>query len=739
MPLNSEEAIIKNMPEQKTKIISFFSTKGGTGKTLLALNTAVAIAQEGKKVVLLDFDLGVVGDVARALNLETTQIKSALDLFSLFEKKEVPDLAEITKFINKIPQYNIDFLPAVLRPRQVSLFNPNFVEKIFSLLEKVAYDFIVVDSGTVFSDTQINCFNYSNLLLLVVTPDILSVYQTKWSVDILQNLKFPLDMIKIILNRAESFGGAPYEEVKAQLPCEILGRIPSEGRIVGLALNKYTPVVVYNPKATVSKAIKDLAKVLISRADIYLEPLRLEVKEESLAGIAKTSGFWQMYKLTEFYKSTAEEPVDEIVQLKKRLHNQLLERMDLKRLEIDLADPQKSAEIRERAEKHIVNILASETKTFLSNLEVRRRLITEIINEALGLGPLEDLLADSDISDILVNGKDAIYIEKFGKLELTSKRFISDEQLRHTIERIIAPLGRRIDEFQPMVDARLPDGSRVNAIIPPLSLSGPVLTIRKFGIRRLNIDDLLKINTLDERMRNFLELCVTGRCNIIISGGTGSGKTTVLNVMSAFIPNRERIVTIEDAAELKLMKDHWVRLESRPPNIEGKGAVTIRDLFRNTLRMRPDRIIIGECRGAETLDMLQAMNTGHDGSMTTIHANSTHDVLTRLDSMVLMSGVELPVKAIREMISSAIHIIVHTARLSDGSRKIMQITEVTGMLDEMHIGMQDIFVFKQTGVDKDGKVLGYFTPTGYVPARLVQEFKVKGFSLDEEIFKSSAK
>ncbi len=264
------------------------------------------------------------------------------------------------------------------------------------------------------------------------------------------------------------------------------------------------------------------------------------------------------------------------------------------------------------------------------------------------------------------------------------------------------------------------------------------MTIRKFGIRRLNIEDLLKINTLDQRMRDFLELCVTGRSNIIISGGTGSGKTTVLNIMSAFIPNRERIVTIEDAAELKLMKEHWVRLESRPPNIEGKGAVTIRDLFRNTLRMRPDRIIIGECRGAETLDMLQAMNTGHDGSMTTIHANSTHDVLTRLDSMVLMSGVELPIKAIREMISSAINIIVHTARLSDGSRKIMQITEVTGMLDEIHIGMQDIFVFKQTGVDSNGKVIGYFTPTGYVPARLIQDFKVKGFSIDEKIFKPSA-
>ncbi len=458
MPLNPEEATTKNISEKKTTIISLFSTKGGTGKTLLALNTAVAIAQEGKKVALLDFDLGVVGDISRALNLETTPLRCALDLSSSLEKRGAPDSVEINKLINTIPQYDLDFLPAVLRPRQTPLFKPNFIEKIFSFLEKREYDFIVVDTGTAFSDAQINCFNFSNLLLLVVTPDILSVYQTKWSVDILQSLRFPLDMIKIILNRAESFGGAPFEEVKTQLPCEILGRVPSEGRIVGLALNRYTPVVVYNPKAAVSKAIRELSKILVSHPEIFLEPLKSETKEEGLGALTKTSGFWQMYKLTEFYESAAQEPVDEIVQLKKRIHNQLLERMDLKRLEIDLADPQKSAEIRERAEKHITNILASETKTFVSNLEIRKRLISEIINEALGLGPLEDLLVDPDISDILVNGKDAIYIEKFGKLELTSRRFISDEQLRHTIERIIAPLGRRIDEFQPMVDARLPDG-----------------------------------------------------------------------------------------------------------------------------------------------------------------------------------------------------------------------------------------------------------------------------------------
>jgi pilus assembly protein CpaF len=383
----------------------------------------------------------------------------------------------------------------------------------------------------------------------------------------------------------------------------------------------------------------------------------------------------------------------------------------------------------------ISNFLTEEAGSFISSLEVRKKLVKEILDEALSLGPLEDLLADPAITDIMVNNKDEVYIERYGKIELTSKKFISNEQVRTIIERIIAPIGRRIDESVPMVDARLPDGSRVNAIIPPLSLTGPYLTIRKFRKERYKIQDLIELKTLSPAMAEFIKACVVSRKNTIVSGGTGSGKTTVLNVLSEFIPEVERIVTIEDAAELKLHQEHWIRLESRPPNIEGKGAITIRDLFRNTLRMRPDRIIIGECRGVETLDMLQAMNTGHDGSMTTIHANSTHDVLTRLDSMILMSGVELPIRAIREMIGSAIDIIVHTARLSDGSRKILQVTELAGMKDEIHIDLRDIFIFKQVGVDNEGRVLGDFQATGYVPS-FIEEIKIRGIPLTEDIFKS---
>jgi pilus assembly protein CpaF len=384
----------------------------------------------------------------------------------------------------------------------------------------------------------------------------------------------------------------------------------------------------------------------------------------------------------------------------------------------------------------VTNLLTEETGAFLSSFEVREKLVSDVCDEALALGPLEDLLRDNEVTDILVNNKNQVYVERGGRLELTNKKFISNEQVRIIIERIIAPLGRRLDESVPMVDARLPDGSRVNAIIPPLALGGPTLTIRKFAREHYTIEDLMsRFGSLNKAMSDFLKACVISRRNLIVSGGTGSGKTTFLNILSEFIPENERIVTIEDAAELKLSQEHWVRLESRPANIEGKGAVTIRDLFRNTLRMRPDRIIVGECRGGEVLDMLQAMNTGHDGSMTTVHANSTQDVLTRLDSMILMSGVELPLRAIREMIASAVDIIVHTARLSDGTRKIIQISEVVGMSDETHIKLNDILVFKQTGIEKStNKVLGEFQATGIVPT-FYDEIITRGIDLPREIFR----
>ncbi|HRZ39478.1 MAG TPA: CpaF family protein, partial [Candidatus Omnitrophota bacterium] len=343
-------------------------------------------------------------------------------------------------------------------------------------------------------------------------------------------------------------------------------------------------------------------------------------------------------------------------------------------------------------------------------------------------------LADPDVTDIMVNSRDEVYIEKHGKLLLTNRKFMSEQQMRAIIDRIVAPLGRRIDESVPMVDARLPDGSRFNAIIPPLSLNGPMITIRKFGVERLSLEELLKkYESFSKPMRDFLEACVISRRNIIVSGGTGAGKTTLLNVISEFIPDTDRIITIEDAAELRLKQRHWGRLESRPSNVEGKGAVTIRDLFINSLRMRPDRIVIGECRGPEVLDMLQAMNTGHDGSMTTLHANSTRDVVVRMSSMILLSGIELPVRAIYEMISSAIDVIVHIARFSDGSRKVTGISEVAGLEKDFQLDLRDIFTFEQKGMTSEGIIQGEFSPTGYVP-KCYEDMKRMGIHLDESIF-----
>jgi pilus assembly protein CpaF len=360
------------------------------------------------------------------------------------------------------------------------------------------------------------------------------------------------------------------------------------------------------------------------------------------------------------------------------------------------------------------------------------RLIVEIQHETFGLGPLEPLLADPEISDILVNNSRQVYVERYGKLQKTDVCFRDDKHLLQIIERIVSKVGRRIDESSPYVDARLPDGSRVNAIIPPLAIDGPVLSIRRFGMEPLKMNDLLRFGTMDARISHILKGAVKVRLNILISGGTGTGKTTLLNVLSENIPNDERVVTIEDSAELHMKQEHVVRLETRPINIEGRGEVTQRDLLRNALRMRPDRIIIGEVRGGEALDMLQAMNTGHDGSLSTIHANTTRDAMSRLETMVLMAGMDLPERAIREQIASAINLVIQLVRFSDGTRKIVKVSEITG-LEVNTIVMHDVFVYEQRGVDKDGNVVGEFRATGVRPF-FAERFRVYGYDIPEGTF-----
>ena len=410
-------------------------------------------------------------------------------------------------------------------------------------------------------------------------------------------------------------------------------------------------------------------------------------------------------------------------EVKFRIQSRVIQDLDPK---LDLAN---QVEVRRQIEE-IFSRVIDEEGLALTRAE-RVRMLEQITDEIIGLGPLEPLLRDDTVTEIMVNGPRQVYIERAGRLELTNVVFQNDDHVMRIIDRIIAPIGRRIDESSPMVDARLTDGSRVNAIIPPLSLIGPVLTIRKFSASPFTVDDLVRFGTATPDMFDFLRACVEARLNIFVSGGTGSGKTTTLNVLSSFIPNDERIVTVEDAAELQLRQEHVVTLESRPPNIEGRGAIPLRELVRNSLRMRPDRIIVGECRGGEALDMLQAMNTGHDGSMSTGHANTPRDMLSRLETMVLMAGVDLPLRAIREQVSAAVDLIVHQTRMKDGTRRIQYITEVQGMEGDV-IVMQDVFLFEQTGVI-DGKIQGRLRATGIRP-KFVEKFEVMGIHLPRGLF-----
>jgi pilus assembly protein CpaF len=419
---------------------------------------------------------------------------------------------------------------------------------------------------------------------------------------------------------------------------------------------------------------------------------------------------------------------DAFFELKERVQDKLIAELDPQ------MDISKTEEVRHTIEDLYDQILSQEG-TILSRQE-RQRLFEQIVAEILGFGPIEPLLADESITEIMVNGPNKIYIERKGKLEKVNLTFESDDHLMRIIDRIVSPLGRRIDESSPYVDARLPDGSRVNAIIPPLALNGPTLTIRKFSKTPLTVDDLIRFGSITSEAIEFLRACVIARLNIIVSGGTGSGKTTFLNILSGFIPDDERIITVENAAELQLRQEHVVTLESRPPNIEGKGEVSIRDLVINCLRMRPDRIVVGECRGGEALDMLQAMNTGHDGSLTTAHANSPRDTLSRLETMVLMAGMDLPVRAIREQVASAVDLIIQQSRMQDGSRKVINITEVQGMEGDV-IVMSDIFAFEQQGMEA-GRVIGRLKPTGIRP-KFVERIEQANIHLPPGIFGVSAR
>jgi pilus assembly protein CpaF len=434
-----------------------------------------------------------------------------------------------------------------------------------------------------------------------------------------------------------------------------------------------------------------------------------------------------MKPLTSSSRTADSAKAEEFDQLKRRIHSKLVDKLDLNRV------GELQGDVLRREIRLVVEHLCDTEETFLNRAE-RERLIEEVLDETFGLGPLEMLLKDHTISDILINGPKSIYVERRGKMERTPVEFRDNAHLLQIIDRIVSKVGRRVDEVCPMVDARLPDGSRVNAIIPPLALDGAAVSIRRFGAHPLKLEDLLNFKALTPEMVMLLEGCIKARLNMIIAGGTGSGKTTLLNTLSSFIPNSDRIVTIEDAAELQLQQEHVVRLETRPPNIEGKGAITATDLVKNALRMRPERIIIGECRGPETLDMLQAMNTGHDGSLTTLHANTPRDAIARLETMIMMSGFELPIKAMRQQIASAVHILIQANRLQGGIRRVTSITEVCGM-EQDTVVMQDIYKYVQEGIDETARARGHFESTGIRPS-FMTKLESAGVRLPSSAFKA---
>ncbi|MCA9403045.1 MAG: Flp pilus assembly complex ATPase component TadA [Candidatus Omnitrophica bacterium] len=721
------------------KIIPIFSNKGGVGKTFIAINLSTALALAKKKVLLIDLDLQAGQDVA--INLNMTPEKSLADMIKDGNCKPGMTIEEIQKYVTPHSS-GFDFLTAATDPQQISHLRPQDI-KNFVVSARDHYDFIIADIGVSFSQTAISILDSADTVLLVATPDVLSVYQVAWSIKVLQEMHFPTKFVRLILNRAESQGGVSWKEVRDALNVDLIGRIPSDGKLVGKAITAGMPVVLDSPRSPVADSFKKIVPEL-NKKDLYMpraDHKDIKTQSDQIEALAAQDA---MVEFSEEGEGTAAPPAkedifksEEFTKEKIRLQKLLIERLDMDSLTPDsFSNPKKAEELRASAKQIISNILIEQGGKFAATLEMRSRTVDEIVKETFGLGILEEIMDDPLVGEVMINGSQEIYVEVKGDLLLTDHKFISNQHLRAIINRIIAPLGRRLDESSPMVDARLQDGSRFNAIVPPVCLSGPCVTIRKFAAEKLTVNHVVdKYKSLSPAMRDFLHACVIGRMNIIIAGGTGSGKTTLLNVLSEFIPDGERIITIEEAAELSLQKEHWARLESRPANVEGAGEITVRDLFVNTLRMRPDRIVIGECRGPEVLDMLQAMNTGHDGSMTSLHANSARDVLIRMSSMILLSGIELPMRAINEMISSAINVIVHMARYTDGSRKVTGISEIVGLNEEGELELREIFHFDQTARSAEGTIEGFYRPLGQAP-NVAEELIKKGVKLNLGLFTS---
>ncbi|MCP4810819.1 MAG: Flp pilus assembly complex ATPase component [Proteobacteria bacterium] len=714
------------------RVVAIAGARDGVGKSTLAANLALSLLKETRgRVLVLDMDVESCGDIVSLLGMDATPPKTLADFAPHFSQMTS---GHLRGYIGAHPA-GIGVLP-LATPDRVGEVGAEHVGRLLELLSPLC-DYIVADCGVGVNDLNVKLLEQSAGLFVVSTPDISALKHTRRFLDRLQRLQFPKELMKVVLNRHVAKGGVPLDLVSRSLGRKVFVALSEDAATVQPASLEGKPFVWHAPRATLSRMLDKLVQTLVEGQ--HLEKMARVARPQGVSGIGKTGRIGNLseaqvdelatYQKKRGSKAKDVKQVEPRTAIKMLLHKRMVEVIDLKKMDGD------DEVLRERVTE-TVNRLVDEVGSSITDRGERQRVVKEVIDEALGLGPLEDFLEDDRVTEIMVNRADQIYVEMDGKLTLTKASFTDDAQLLGVIERIVAPIGRRIDEKSPMVDARLKDGSRVNAVIPPLALDGPSITIRKFAREPFVVKDLVRFGTFTPEVADFLRACVQARLNILISGGTGTGKTTLLNVMSSFIPLDDRIVTVEDSAELQLKQPHVVRMETRPPNIEGEGAVTIRDLVRNSLRMRPDRIVVGECRGSEAVDMLQAMNTGHDGSLTTIHSNSPRDCLARLETLVMFAGLELPSRAIREQIGSAIQIIVQLSRLSDGSRRVTQISEITGMEGQV-ITLQDIFTFKQEGVDENGKVIGRFLATGFVP-RFVKELEALGIALPQGIFATKA-
>jgi pilus assembly protein CpaF len=713
------------------KIILVVGPQEGVGKTTLAANLAYRYAQtRHQPVLLIDSD--------PQCRHEGTQISGsplAPSVLEMLDQLANQKLA-LSILRGRVPlnKQNIGCVSLAVQQREVEHLTPerfSFFLDSFSQLYDLVVD-IEVSNPLLKAGLDI-----ADAVVWMFLPNALSIRATLQQMEALQAQKFGFHKFLFALNQVNMPNAVPLAAINPALERyrkSINVELPYDPELTRL-LNQSLPALQESTRSSyaqgVLKLVERLPKFQRENAASTKAP-----EFTNLGGVPKTGSpkAAPTGVPSNVVNSLQEEKRKRWNDFKQRLHRDLVEELNIRRIDLDTkGDPARERQLRTNVESTVNALITKEKDTVLAR-EERERLVKDLVDEALGLGPLEELLADPTITEIMVNRFDQVYIERRGKLVMTDKRFIDNNHVVQVIRRIISPLGRRIDESVPMVDARLKDGSRVNAIIPPLAVQGPSITIRRFPERALGSEDLVRANSISQPMIDFLKVCVLMKKNMVISGGTGTGKTTILNMMSSFIPNDERIVTVEDTAELRMQQEHVVRLEARPANIEGQGQVSIRDLVKNCLRMRPDRIVVGECRGGEALDMLQAMNTGHDGSLTTIHANNPRDAFTRLETLCLMAGMDLPVWALREQIRSAVHLVVQLARLQDGSRRVICITEVVGR-DETTILTHDLFRFVQDRVDEEGKVIGHYEAAGNLPI-FYNDLKSKGIRLDPAIFKS---